>query len=67
MQMLGLIPMLQLDMRLGEGSGCPLAFSLTEAACAVANNMASFDEAAIDDSFQSNKNAAGLLPAENAV
>jgi nicotinate-nucleotide--dimethylbenzimidazole phosphoribosyltransferase len=67
MQMLGLIPMLQLDMRLGEGSGCPLAFSLAEAACAVAGNMASFEEAAIDDSFQSNTNADGQLPAEDAV
>ena len=67
MQMLGLIPMLQLDMRLGEGSGCPLAFSLVDAACAVLNEMATFDEAAIDDSFQSGKNADGQLPAEDAV
>ena len=67
MQMLGLIPMLQLDMRLGEGSGCPLAFSLADAACAVINDMATFDEAAIDDSFQAGKNADGQLPAEDAV
>ena len=32
---LGLAPFLQLGMRLGEGSGCPLAFQVLKAACAV--------------------------------
>lgn len=48
---LGLEPMLLLDMRLGEGSGCPLAFQIVDAACAVINEMADFDEAEIDDSY----------------
>lgn len=50
-ELLQLRPFLQLDMRLGEGSGCPLAFRVIEAACAVMNDMASFSEAAIDDSY----------------
>ena len=44
-------PCLQLGMRLGEGSGCPLAFRVGEAACAVMNTMATFPEAAIDDVY----------------
>lgn len=48
---LGLRPMLLLDMRLGEGSGCPLAFALLSAACAVMNDMASFPEAGINDDY----------------
>lgn len=32
---LGLRPCLRLDMRLGEGSGCPLLFRLLEGACGV--------------------------------
>ena len=51
MDEMGLEPMLLMGMRLGEGSGCPLAFTLLDAACAVINNMASFDEAGIDDSY----------------
>lgn len=50
-ELLQLRPFLQLGMRLGEGSGCPLAFRVIEAACAVMNNMATFSEAAIDDSY----------------
>ena len=48
---LGLEPFLQMDMRLGEGSGCPLAFLTVEAACAVMNEMATFEQAAIDDGY----------------
>ncbi|MGI5976619.1 MAG: nicotinate-nucleotide--dimethylbenzimidazole phosphoribosyltransferase [Candidatus Limivicinus sp.] len=51
MEALGLEPMLLLNMRLGEGSGCPLAFKMIEAACAVINNMASFAGAGIDDEY----------------
>lgn len=50
-QLLGLQPCLQLGMRLGEGSGCPLAFRVVEAACAVIDTMATFPEAAIDDGY----------------
>lgn len=31
----------------GEGSGCPLAFQVLSAACAVINDMATFDQAAL--------------------
>ncbi len=51
MAALELRPLLLLDMRLGEGSGCPLAFSLLEAACAVGRDMATFAQAAIDDEY----------------
>ena len=48
---LGLSPVLMLGMRLGEGSGCPLGFRVLEAACAAMNDMATFDEARIDDGY----------------
>ena len=48
---LGLHPCLELGMRLGEGSGCPIAFRVVEAACAVMCTMATFPEAAIDDEY----------------
>ena len=48
---LGLEPILLLGMRLGEGSGCPLAFEVLSAACAILNKMATFDEAGIDDDY----------------
>lgn len=51
MKELNLSPMLNLDMALGEGSGCPLAFSIINSACAVMNNMATFEEAEINDSY----------------
>ena len=44
-------PMLLLEMRLGEGSGCPLAFEILSAACAVMNHMATFDQAGINDDY----------------
>ena len=48
---LGLSPWLLLDMRLGEGSGCPLAFQVMAAACAAMNGMATFEDAAINDGY----------------
>ncbi|MDI9218657.1 nicotinate-nucleotide--dimethylbenzimidazole phosphoribosyltransferase [Clostridium tertium] len=48
---IGLEPMLNLDMRLGEGSGCPIAFSIVQYSCAMMNNMATFSEAEIDPSY----------------
>lgn len=51
MEAMHLQPIFLLDMRLGEGSGCPLAFQVLDAACAVLNEMATFDEAGIDDGY----------------
>ncbi len=51
MEEMTLRPLFDLGMRLGEGSGCPLAFQVLDAACAVMNSMASFDEAGINDDY----------------
>lgn len=51
MEAMDLQPMLLLGMRLGEGSGCPIAFQVLEAACAIINHMATFDQAGIDGSY----------------
>jgi nicotinate-nucleotide--dimethylbenzimidazole phosphoribosyltransferase len=45
--LLGLKPYLNLNMRLGEGSGAVLAFNLLEAACTMNNDMITFEEAGI--------------------
>ena len=51
MEVIGLKPFLALDMRLGEGSGCPVTFSIVRGACDVMADMATFEEAAIDDDY----------------
>lgn len=50
MKELGLNPMLNLNMRLGEGSGCPMAFAILESALYVMDNMGTFEEAEVDGS-----------------
>lgn len=47
---LGLQPMLQLDMRLGEGTGAVLCFNLVEAAMKIMNEMATFESAGVSNS-----------------
>ncbi len=51
MDAMELEPIFLLGMRLGEGSGCPLAFQILDAACAILNDMATFDQAGIDDGY----------------
>ena len=51
MDAMNLQPLFLLGMRLGEGSGCPLAFEILDAACAIINDMATFDQAGIDDGY----------------
>lgn len=51
---LGLMPILDLDLRLGEGSGAALAIPLVQAAAKILREMATFDSAGVTD-----KNAAG--------
>lgn len=42
---------LNLDMRLGEGSGCPLMFAMMDAALAIFREMGTFKDAEIDDRY----------------
>jgi nicotinate-nucleotide--dimethylbenzimidazole phosphoribosyltransferase len=46
---LGLEPLLDLGLRLGEGSGAALALPLLRASVAILNEMATFDEAGVTD------------------
>jgi nicotinate-nucleotide--dimethylbenzimidazole phosphoribosyltransferase len=47
MQKLSAEPVLKLDLRLGEGTGCALAYPLLQSAVAFLNEMASFDDAGV--------------------
>jgi len=47
LELLGLAPMLHLDMRLGEGTGAALAMSLIDAAVKLTNEMATFSGAGV--------------------
>ena len=49
LQALHLEPILELDMRLGEGSGAALAMALIATACRIDNEMVTFEEAGIED------------------
>ena len=51
MDAMKLQPLFLLGMRLGEGSGCPLAFEILDAACAIINDMAHFDQAGFEDGY----------------
>ncbi len=46
---LGLVPLLDLNLRLGEGTGAALAFHLIEASTRILREMATFDEAGVSD------------------
>jgi len=47
LQALSLAPVLELDMRLGEGTGGVLALTIVEAACRLLDEMATFEEAGV--------------------
>jgi len=46
-------PLLDLDLRLGEGTGAVLAMPLVEAACKILAEMATFDEAGVSEKTES--------------
>ena len=46
---LGLEPLLDLDLHLGEGTGAAFGISLAEAACKILNEMATFGEAGVSE------------------
>ena len=46
---LELEPLMDLGLRLGEGTGAVLAFHLLEASCRILREMATFDEAGVDE------------------
>ena len=54
---LGLNPMLNLGMRLGEGTGCPLAMLLVENALVIMNEMSTFEEANLETDYRKNLKA----------
>ncbi len=47
LEYLGLIPCLQFDLRLGEGTGAALVINVVEAACKILNEMATFESAGV--------------------
>ena len=49
MTWLDVSPMLQMNMRLGEGTGAALSFTLIDAALKIAREMATFDQAGVSD------------------
>ena len=67
MDAMGLQPIFLLGMRLGEGSGCPLAFAVLSAACAILNDMATFDQAGIDDGYLDEIRAGDKFTVEGAI
>lgn len=49
LKLLNAEPILNMGMRLGEGSGAALAYPLLQSACAIINEMASFNDAGISE------------------
>ena len=49
---IGLEPVLDLDMRLGEGTGAALAMGIIDAACEMMSGMSTFAEAGVDEAAE---------------
>ncbi len=52
LEFLGVEPLFELDMRLGEGTGAALAINLLEAALALYSEMATFEEASVSEALR---------------
>ena len=46
---LGIEPLFNLNMRLGEGTGAALGISIVEASCKILREMATFEEAGVSE------------------
>jgi nicotinate-nucleotide--dimethylbenzimidazole phosphoribosyltransferase len=55
LQLIGLWPMLYMDMRLGEGTGAALGISMVEAGCKILCEMATFAEAGVSEAVENVK------------
>jgi nicotinate-nucleotide--dimethylbenzimidazole phosphoribosyltransferase len=55
LEYLDLIPLLNLNMRLGEGTGAALGISLVEASLKILDEMATFSEAGVSEKEDSHK------------
>jgi nicotinate-nucleotide--dimethylbenzimidazole phosphoribosyltransferase len=67
LQHLGVSALLDLGLRLGEGSGAALAWPLLQSACQLLNEMASFSQAGVSEKTASSESASGLVQASPAV
>lgn len=50
LSIMGLAPVIDLDMRLGEGTGAAITMNLVDLSCRMMREMASFEEAGVDNS-----------------
>lgn len=66
LEMMGLRPLMQLEMRLGEGTGAALASLILEAACRIIREMATFEEAGVSGSLDGTVPGAGGAPRRSA-
>ena len=51
---IGLNPILELNMRLGEGTGCPIAMDIIDTACNVLEKMNTFDDIKLEKEYRKN-------------
>ncbi len=67
LERLGLTPLLDLDLRLGEGTGATLAMAIVEAALRAHHEMATFAEAGVSERTDDPDAAAPPTPADTAI